>query len=800
MFLEEEPLLKNLFVLGSEEPSRNREQSERGGWDRVPIRPSALSIQESHDRTIEPMKSIKILACGVVGSALSLTAPAAPVPIVNPSFETPPLAADGNSSLAAAKPGGTFEGWSYFMTTGSSFQDFGIENPGGGSYTDAENAGIPLGGDGINVAFLNQGINGGVINIFQDVGALQPNTTYALTAAIGQRNDRVNGSATIGLLSAAPGETNVWANGTPLNSVTGVSSVSGELQDFQVSFSTGDTVTGNLYIGAQYTGDGTIQAAVDHFRLEAVAGARDPWFDVTDVTTNAPSGPSTISIPVSNLGMSEPLDIVSVSISGFDADFFSLPGSFPQDIAPGTTGTINLNFDPQGIEGDFEVDLEIGSNDNIFPNKSIHLLVSVAQPDAVYNTSLGSVPNTGGLQTYQLQVTNNGTVDLEIYDAFLAETPAAPHYYQRFEVDFDFIADFITIPAGQSGSIPITFDPSGLAAGTKTARVSLQTNEFDNANPDLVVSIEVTGAIDDGPTSLVHRWSFDDVSDSVGSADVELIGSATVEAGNLNLPGVGVRLDYAKVPIGETLATSNSVSVESWFTIGEAAQAWRKLWMFGSGQSNVDQSVWMDFTPYTGDPVGIPSLSIKSPASQPTTRGDANPAELSVGEEHHAVAVFDADDQSIRLYIDGALADSVAWPSAVHDLGITDDNQIGAAVFFGDTDWKGTINEMRIWKGALSSADISASFSGGPSNVIEPGVAPPEPLGIGSVVIVDGTLTLTAQGLQPGVQYHLETGTTLDDFAALPGSTFTAGDPVPAIPVDGPRRFARIAEGPAPTP
>ena len=63
----------------------------------------------------------------------------------------------------------------------------------------------------------------------------------------------------------------LWANGTILSSTTGVSSVAGTFQDFTATFTTGGTVTGDLFVGAQYVGNGTVQGSVDNFRLNAAS-------------------------------------------------------------------------------------------------------------------------------------------------------------------------------------------------------------------------------------------------------------------------------------------------------------------------------------------------------------------------------------------------------------------------------------------------------------------------------------------------------------------------------------------------
>lgn len=200
--------------------------------------------------------------------ALVSSGGAAPVVINNSSFESPALAADG-TFVTSGFGTGTFNSWGYNVQNGPGFEDFGIENQGAGAYTGAAGAGTPLGADGINVAFLNNSSVGSTDSIFQDVGLLAPSTTYTLTIAIGQRLDRVNGSVQIALLNAASGNFDPFGTGTILASTTGVSSVNGSFQDFVTTFTTGAVVSNDLYVGARYTADGTIQASLDNVRLDA---------------------------------------------------------------------------------------------------------------------------------------------------------------------------------------------------------------------------------------------------------------------------------------------------------------------------------------------------------------------------------------------------------------------------------------------------------------------------------------------------------------------------------------------------
>jgi hypothetical protein len=216
------------------------------------------------------MKLRSKLALFAAFAATGISAHGASVLINNHSFETPIVAGDGGFVVSGAGTG-VFNSWNYVVQNGPSFQDFGIENQGSGAYTGAAGGGTPSGADGINNAFLNQDDSGMFAGIFQNVGSLQANTQYTMTIAIGQRLDRTNGSIEFGLYNAATGATDIWATGTALATDTEVSTVAGSFQDFTVTFTTGGTVSNDLYVAARYTETGAnlIQASLDNVRLDA---------------------------------------------------------------------------------------------------------------------------------------------------------------------------------------------------------------------------------------------------------------------------------------------------------------------------------------------------------------------------------------------------------------------------------------------------------------------------------------------------------------------------------------------------
>jgi hypothetical protein len=294
--------------------------------------------------------------------------------------------------------------------------------------------------------------------------------------------------------------------------------------------------------------------------------------------------------------------------------------------------------------------------------------------------------------------------------------------------------------------------------------------------------IQVTGV-----PGLVHRWSFDNTTDSVGGAHATLVGLASCSGGKLQIPGGPARVNAATVNIVDTLATNQSITIEGWFTMN-ALQNWSKVWMFGTpnGGSQPGMS-YVDFTPRRGDGSSVPSIALDTvQASEVNTSGGGNPAVMAAGAEYYVAAVYNAASNTMQLFINGALADSASMNGGnITQLQATE-AWFGAAVFFGDNNLNGAINELRIWDGPLTAAQISSHFSLGANALPRPTLVPS---------MNDGNLTLAWP--EAFGNYALQTSAELGSNAAWTpvtnGMSLSNGVYSLSITTTNPAAFFRLA-------
>ena len=209
---------------------------------------------------------------------------------------------------------------------------------------------------------------------------------------------------------------------------------------------------------------------------------------------------------------------------------------------------------------------------------------------------------------------------------------------------------------------------------------------------------------------LVDRYSFNDgtANDSVGTRNGTLIGSATVSGGLLNLPGGSVRANYLSLPVGSVITGNTSLTLEAWFS-ASADQIDSKIWMFGASSSGS----YLDYSPdHFANGGGSVEITTSGQPEQ-SARGGGVPA-LNV--EHQVVGIYDFASSTVSYYLDGAFVASgteTVFPSSFPS---SPNNYLGASLAtYGDLDFKGSIDEFRIYGGTLDATQVAHEFTAGPN-------------------------------------------------------------------------------------
>ena len=271
-------------------------------------------------------------------------------------------------------------------------------------------------------------------------------------------------------------------------------------------------------------------------------------------------------------------------------------------------------------------------------------------------------------------------------------------------------------------------------AGTFSARSMLGdvAPRFLGAEGGAQVLIDITGRNDlrngdrviewEAPPEIVHRWSFNgDWTDSVGGATAEAVGAATLGSTTVTTPGSEV----GHVSLGSWLIPTNAgpVTVEIWAAQNEKRGNAK---IFTCGDDSGDHGFCLmnnnDASLYKG------WLSLKSGSSIDDSAWSSCGAPVLGRMEHFAIMMDNAPapigstGMLMRRhtldggYVGGLQPSLAAWtlPMLVQTA-----TYVGGCGWRDNTDAAATFDEVRIWKGALTAADIEANAAASCDTVLK---------------------------------------------------------------------------------
>jgi hypothetical protein len=207
---------------------------------------------------------------------------------------------------------------------------------------------------------------------------------------------------------------------------------------------------------------------------------------------------------------------------------------------------------------------------------------------------------------------------------------------------------------------------------------------------------------------IIHRYSFTtDASDSVGGANGILEGGATVSGGQLFLNGTSA---YVELPIGNTIASLQDATFETWVTWRAPGSVYSRIFDFGQ-----DTTSYMFLSPRMEKNTTPFVITVGGSNAEQAVN---SVAQLPDSVEMHVAVVFSSNHRIIELYLNGSpsciLFNKTLQPS---NLGATANNWLGRSQFSANPFFTGSINEFRIYDSALSPEQIAASFRAGPNAV-----------------------------------------------------------------------------------
>jgi autotransporter-associated beta strand protein len=233
-----------------------------------------------------------------------------------------------------------------------------------------------------------------------------------------------------------------------------------------------------------------------------------------------------------------------------------------------------------------------------------------------------------------------------------------------------------------------------------------------NLNGSAVTS-SVASVVIGAANFLTNRYSFDsDASDSIGGQNGTLNGGYTFNGnGTLTLDGSS---GYVQLPAGLINTNAGAVTIETWASFGTIVN---NSMLFAFGNTNGTGGYNYIF----GTPHGTVARIAITPGTYTSEQPAAAGSALDNVNNVQIVAVFAPYANYEALYTNGVLAAvntnvTVSLASVVNNYSF-----IGRSLFSSDPYLAATLDEFRIYNGALSASSIRQSYLQGTTNLLSDG-------------------------------------------------------------------------------
>jgi hypothetical protein len=224
----------------------------------------------------------------------------------------------------------------------------------------------------------------------------------------------------------------------------------------------------------------------------------------------------------------------------------------------------------------------------------------------------------------------------------------------------------------------------------------------------VLTAADIAQLVAQAKTPIKSAWKFDDgagasVADSAGTRPLTQSNATWVAGKTGNALKFNGTTAFAAAA-GAVVDTAASYSVAAWVRLDSLTGARTAVSQDGTNVS----AFWLQFSQGLGNKFAFIIHSADATNSTPTRAVSTTTA--VAGQWYHLVAVRNKAAGAMKLYVNGRLEATTAYAGGWASNG---NLTVGRAKWSGSIEWfAGTVDEARVYSGALTDAEVTALFTG----------------------------------------------------------------------------------------